>query len=382
MVTRLPLLLVGDAPNLPSGLARITRDLAERITKHIPEIELAWLGWAYEDFETYPWRNFRITDHENWGRGDLASTWWKAFGKRPGVVMTVWDPSRCFALLEESEAVPAQLWGYFPLDGVNINGSLGGPAAAAVRKYKRVLGYGEFGADVLGNILGGGHVQWLPHGLDLGTWFPRRPPEGLVGVVATNTPRKDWGLAFQAFRAMKQAMPRLKLWCHISKEVTSAWSLPELADQCAVAAEDLIVTGTGEGISGAIPDDHLANLYSACVVTLAPGLGEGFGWPIVESLACGRPVIHVDYAGGAALVPQQAWRVKPKMFHVESAYALKRPIVDPGDFAEAALVAAEWMLREPSVVAAYCQGSVRHLGWDSLWPRWEAWFRQGMGELL
>lgn len=373
---KLPLLLVSDAPNLPTGLARITRDIAGGIAQGMPEVELAYLGWD-DDSSAWPWRTFAITDHENWGRADLPRVWWKAFGKRPGVVMTVWDPARCFALLEDSGEVPAQLWGYFPLDGVNISGSLGGPAAAAVRRYRRVLGYGGFGAQVLKSVTGS-EVPWLPHGLDLQTFHPRRAPEGLVGVVATNTPRKDWGLAFQAFAKMKQVMPRLRLWCHTNAEVTAAWSLPELMEQCALGPQDVFVTTSEKGGLG---DDALANLYSACVVTLGIGLGEGFGYPLVESLACGRPCVHPDYAGGAELIPEAGWRVGAKAWHVESAYALRRPVIDPQDFADAALSAADWMMREPAVCAAYCQGSVRHLGWDRLWGRWETWLREGMKEL-
>lgn len=377
---KLPLLLVSDAPNLPTGLGRITRDLAWRISSSIPEVDLAYLGWDWDESLNLPWKNFPITDHDNWGRDDLEKVWWKAFGKRKGVIFTVWDPARAFALLEESGEVPAQLWGYFPIDGVNMNGSIGGPAAAAIRKYRRVLGYGEFGAKVLARVLGeGARVESLPHGLDLSVWKPRRAPEGLVGIVATNTHRKDWGLGFQAFREMKKTMPRLRLWAHVNSEVTVAWSLPELAEQCGLGAQDLIVTSSEKG---GLPDEHLANLYSACVVTLGIGLGEGFGYPLVESLACGRPVVHCDYAGGAELVPVPAWRVRARAFHVESAYALHRPIIDPDKFAGAALAAAEWGLAEPEISEAYCAGSVQHLGWDSLWPHWERWIRAGFAELI
>jgi glycosyltransferase involved in cell wall biosynthesis len=181
---------------------------------------------------------------------------------------------------------------------------------------------------------------------------------------------------------MREAMPKLRLWAHISREVTQAWAIPELADQCGLGGNELIVTGPEkDGVSGEMGDDTLANMYSACLVTLGIGMGEGWGYPLAESLACGRPVIHCDYAGGAALVPQASWRVKAQAMHVESAYALKRPIIDPGEFADAALAAADWVLREPEVASAYCAGSVRHLGWDRLWPRWEAWFRQGLREL-
>ena len=56
---------------------------------------------------------------------------------------------------------------------------------------------------------------------------------------------------------------------------------------------------------GGLGDDTLEALYSHAAALLFPSLAEGFGWPIVEALACGCPVITTDDApmtevGGAA----------------------------------------------------------------------------------
>ena len=44
-------------------------------------------------------------------------------------------------------------------------------------------------------------------------------------------------------------------------------------------------------------DEQMARMYSACNVTLGIGNGEGYGYPIFESLACGVPCIHGTYSG-------------------------------------------------------------------------------------
>jgi glycosyltransferase involved in cell wall biosynthesis/Flp pilus assembly protein TadD len=46
-------------------------------------------------------------------------------------------------------------------------------------------------------------------------------------------------------------------------------------------------------------EDELAGLYAACDCLVQPYRGEGFGLPIAEAMACGRPVIVTGY--GAAL---------------------------------------------------------------------------------
>jgi glycosyltransferase involved in cell wall biosynthesis len=41
----------------------------------------------------------------------------------------------------------------------------------------------------------------------------------------------------------------------------------------------------------AVADDALASLYSAASITVVPSFEEGFGLPVIESMACGTPVI-------------------------------------------------------------------------------------------
>ena len=56
-----------------------------------------------------------------------------------------------------------------------------------------------------------------------------------------------------------------------------------------------------------VEDHELPALYSGAVATVQPSRFEGFGMPILESMACGTPVIHAgnssmpEVAGGAAL---------------------------------------------------------------------------------
>lgn len=40
-----------------------------------------------------------------------------------------------------------------------------------------------------------------------------------------------------------------------------------------------------------IPEAELIQLYSACDVFVLPSLSETFGWPLIEAMACGRPVV-------------------------------------------------------------------------------------------
>ncbi len=383
----IPLLVLGDGPQRDTGLARIARDLTAHLwhRQDALGITVAQLGLAnpQPDPPQVPWPTYLALDWENWAHDDLAYVWKHHAGPRYGVLFTIWDPARCFGTLDVE--IRAQRWGYFAVDAHNVQGGISGPAGETVARYDRVLGYTRWGAMVL-RTQRKEHVQYLPHGIDrtvfnpnpptaiadelFASWYPTlRERCLLVGAVVANQPRKDLGLLFGAWALMAQQEDRCRFWLHIDKEI-GAWSVPQLANDFGLS-DRLIVTLQ-------LSDQQLAAAYAKCMVTIAPGLGEGFGYPIVESLACGTPVVHGGYGGGAELLPKSEWRFPQRGSRVEGPYALVRPVYDPQDVANAAWRAITWARRDFGVASAYCQGSIVHLDWSLVWPRWEGWFKRGL----
>lgn len=376
-----PVLVLGDAPNMPTGLGRIARDLtaALHLESRLLGIEVAQLGLGW-DGSPWPWRVYPLKDEEGWGERDLARTWgWHAQG-RPGVLFTIWDPSRCFGTLHVE--IAAERWGYFAIDSHGPGGKITGPAGEVLNTYDRVLAYGRWGSRVIKASRTIDHnrpVSYLPHGVDLVAFKPAiqakkamafqaladgRP---IVGAVVANQRRKDLGLLFETVAAMGAV-----LWLHIDAQTTEAWSIPQLAEDWGLnSAGRLWVTSN-------LSDEDLAILYSACAATMHPGLGEGFCYPIVESLACGTPAVHGTYGGGAELIPQLGWRITPVAYRTEGAYNQVRPVYSAQGYRVALTRAIEWKQREPAVVQAYCRGAVAHLEWTHLWGRWRSWFKQGL----
>lgn len=389
-----PLLVIGDSPRRSTGLARIARDLVSRLRTD-PSLDLSVVQAGPDDGQGESWTAwpFYGTGMDEWGAPDLPGVWAHAFAGAPGIVLTVWDPARCFHLLHARQALPpeTQWWGYFPIDARTRRGAFGGPAAVAVRNYDRVLAYTRFGAKVLEATVG--HpIKALPHGLDAG-WqqaisqdgmgavrarLGRRVQEGtwLIGCVAANQPRKDLGVYCESLRQLLDRGHPVHGWLHTDVEIgtrETQWVLPQLVEEYGLQKRLTITT--------ALSDGELANWYASCTCTVAPGLGEGFGYPIVESLVCGTPVVHSTYGGGAELVPRAEWRVPVRADRVEGPYALVRPVYASEDLANAVERAVRWRQQEPEVVSAYCRGAVAHLEWGHLWPRWASWVRQGVREL-
>lgn len=390
----LPLLLLGDSPRRPTGLARIARDLMAHLVADVragilPDLEIIQAGpddgvgghWTQWPFYGLP------AEGDDWGARELSQVWHEAFGTQPGILFTVWDAARCYELMRLGQ-YPADhaWWGYFPVDARTRRGGFGGPAGEVIRHYSRVLGYGRWGASVLGNVTGR-PVEALPHGIDLDTFTLQETGAGreealgilgwhvtpstiVIGCVAANQPRKDLGVWSETLALLLERGWNIHGWLHTDKTVAVGWSVPQLIEEAGLGRRVTVTTQ--------LTDAQLASLYRCCAATIAPGLGEGFGYPIVESLACGTPAIHSTYGGGSELVPMAAWRIPVRAERLEGPYAVVRPVYRAEDMANAVERAVRWQQAEHAVVQQYCVGAVAHLDWSALWPRWRGWIAKGI----
>lgn len=387
-MNRIPFLLVGDGPNEPTGLGRIARDLAGLLATSDLPIDFVQLGGTIPPPFLGGWRHYPLAmgSDWDWGAKEVEQYWHQLWGDQPGVLFVVWDPGRL--LPYASLDLPVQKWAYTAVDGANTNGEVSGPARAALLAFDRVLAYGRYGAEVLKKSLGGTPMSFLPHGLVsalyadpptekeqkwatgiLGPFCPASAK--VIGCVATNQFRKDLGSFFETLSLLHRRGHPVFGWLHTDQAV-KAWAVQQLVEDfglqklCRITIQDFT-------------DRQLAVMYQRSSVVVLPSLGEGFGYPLVEALASGTPVVHGDCAGGAELVPKTEWRVPVRTTRLEGIYAVRRPVFEATDWANA--IERVWKWDEQvgtDLVASYCRGSVAHLGWNVLWPRWRSWISQGL----
>ncbi len=405
-MTKTPLLIIGDAPSAITGLGRICRDLALNISTHMSDIfEIGTLGYGGFGDRTLPFPQYSIEGMKDWFLPTLPDVWNNFAGDRKGVVLTIWDASRLlwFArpdnnvtcpekhLRDWLQTKPFEKWGYFPMDAYGPNNRLSFPLYKTVVGYDRVICYSEWAKKMVASTLSTKQmtdkaVVALPHGIHTDVFRPRHsvdptrafhsllkypgPPmelnEKVIGIVATNQSRKDYGLAIAAVAEVAKEIP-VRLFIHIDV-LERHWSIPTLLMDYGLMPKAIVNTG-------AVTDEVMSYLYSACDVTL--GIGpEGFGYPIFESLACGTPVIAGD-CGGHAEHMEREWLLPPKMTRLEGVYNCVRPVYEPSFWARQ--IKAALGRKRPAMPESLLPTA---LDWKWLWPRWEAYLREQHGKMI
>jgi glycosyltransferase involved in cell wall biosynthesis len=251
--------------------------------------------------------------------------------------------------------------------------------ADTLQGFDRVLAYTIFGSGVLSRTMNQ-EVNWIPHGYNGKTFQPRGRTGGRIGLgwkdtdfgigcVMTNQSRKDWGLAFETVAILREKIPNLKFWAHVDV-LMREWDLRALIYDFGVG--DI----TQVTMTGSYSSEELSYFYSACDLTILPSLGEGFGYPIIESMACGVPVLHGRYGGGAELIPIGEWTIAPRGQRLSTGWNLYRPVYQPEDWA----AGVERFRQESQYldVKEISTQAVDHLKWSNLWPVWRRWFLEGI----
>ena len=393
---RWPFLIVSDAITGPTGLGRVTRELAVRIHDQLSDVfEVGVCGYGGTYSKKFPFSQYAVMRLENWAIPQLPQVWNDFAGDRKGIIFMVWNPS-WLNWMSNPDSIPDgdlktfmksgrfQKWGYFPVDSEGPHGMLDKTEVEVMWGFDRFATYTEWAAGVIektsayyGNPISVAH---LPHGTDnvfhernkdearrqfirrvKGLDIPLQPDIFLVGVCATNTPRKDWGLAFEVCQELLNRNVNVGIWAHTDVFQNKFWNLTSLAERFGMT-ERVIFT------NGHISDEDMAWAYSACDVTLGIGSGEGWGLPLSESLACGIPCVTGDYSGVKEFVPREL-RYSPDGWRYEGFYSAKRPIYVASRVAEH--------------VMSVNKSSHRHFlepifYWDNCFEDWKAWLLEGV----
>src|SRR5437660_2838271 len=136
MNEKIPLLIFSDAVSAPTGLARITRDIASRVHEHLSDLfDVASIGYGGSSSSRFPWHQYAWTFNDEWIIHDLPEVWYDFASGRKGIFMSIHDarrmvwfarPATCMdpAVAKFLKRKPFKKWGYCPIDETGSPGYL------------------------------------------------------------------------------------------------------------------------------------------------------------------------------------------------------------------------------------------------------------------
>lgn len=395
------LLIYGDGPDLHGGLSRISRDLA-LIVGTLPEFHVGTFGRGATGSSKLPFPQYSFNDQgDQWGEHKIQKVWQDfTRGSGLGQILTVWDASRLlwFTGLASTGDQPLdtflglnrtfQRWGYFMIDGTGPDGqTLPYESRAVMQAYDRVVVASEWGAQVARRS--GVDCEWIPHPID-GQKF-NAPLRGdrqilrertdtdnrvVVGCCMTNQARKDWPTAFAAAALLSKVYKsKFLFWIHTDSPAFTLgayWNLHALAADYQLPPECLRIT-----LTGTYTDSMMAAFYNACDATMVCSGGEGFGYPIAESLSCGCPCITQDYGAGAELTHEE-WRIPVQAYKLETSHNILRAVHTPYIWALKLQEAIEMGQAEGDEWRMEIARSMEYLNIQNLKQVWKRWLLEGI----
>jgi glycosyltransferase involved in cell wall biosynthesis len=153
------------------------------------------------------------------------------------------------------------------------------------------------------------------------------PPGGYALFVSTIEARKNHLLIFRVWRRLLEELPPERVPTMVFAGRVG-WLVDDLMRQIA----------NSNGLNGKLivvehpSDSELTALYQGCRFTVFPSLYEGWGLPVTESLAFGKPCLIADRTSLPEAGGTLARRFDPDNLH-DAFEAIRDVILDPRDLA-------------------------------------------------
>ncbi len=175
-------------------------------------------------------------------------------------------------------------------------------------------------------------------------WLGLKEDDFVVGYIAGCYPRKGHHVFPEAIKIVRERDPSIKFVVVTKEKCVDFYS----------GLDNVVVVPE----FGQLTDDTILSMYHAFDLYTQASLSEGFGLPVVEALAAGKPVVHVDYNPLSEITDEKTSFRVPVMardFKDEGGGILyELHYYDPNDLAQAILYAKYEILRNREEYAARC----------------------------
>lgn len=327
------IIFVGDSPTLPTGFAKCTRELCDRLHANGHEVNVLGISY-YGDKHDFPYDIYPCVQPLDGSRMIFGEERLPKLVERlqPDFVIILQDPWNIrgyFIELVKQNGFPTtslrlptdpQIIGWLAVDSKNQR------SAIELNLLDYVVTWTQFGIDEL--VKGGyqGEHSIIGLGVDSSIYYPTDRIEArwqilggyleeggipidsfIIGVVGRNQVRKrlDLNLEYFAEWSKSQGITDAYLCLHVGPTGENGCDIERL---CAYYGIKVITLNPplGKGVS----ESEMRSIYNMFDVFWSMSQAEGWNLPALEAMACGVPCIlpdqgaHSEWAKDAAyLVP-------------------------------------------------------------------------------
>lgn len=404
------ILVMSDSPNIQTGMGRVHKEIAGGLKKRGHDIES--LGWfsSMSSPNEMPWP-VHATRNQYYGSDVFDDIVRKV---QPDIVLTIGDIWMIDYIADKSKCGTRKRFrwvGYCPIDGAAHGEILPPTWIPTFRDMDVKVAYTEYGRRIILNSMPDlvDEIKLIPHGVDTSVFHPlpkeeidalRRTvgmdtvkPNGEVVrrvcylLVARNQFRKNIPEIAKAWKKFSCNGERddITFWPHMMFQDPMGWNLDEIFDIMGIRKTMVFFdkVAHAEANHKLLPSEDLNRLYNVCDVFLLLS-GEGWGLPIVEAMACGKPVIALDHSASTELVKGRGELVKVGGY-VTGKRCTERPIPDQ----ECLVRAMDRMFKNPERRLKYGRAAIdfiqngqaglyhgKGMSWDNACNQWDQLMKQ------
>jgi glycosyltransferase involved in cell wall biosynthesis len=398
------ILMMSDSPKLHTGQSVVIREVATGLAK-LGRYNVIVAGWGYDGTaHNLPFGMVRASS-KDYGKAGNPKEGIHSFEQmvaqlKPAILWTVGDSWMFDYVCELKNRADFKWVAYTPIDGEPIPKNWD----AWLKNPDQLVMETEYGYNMVRGFDPSIEPRWIYHGCNPGLYYPL-PQEArlalrkkikylrisgenqlshasgldagdfVVGTLARNQPRKNYERNLKAFSVFAKDKPHAKLWIHAAP-VDKGYNLVQVAHCFGI--EDKVIFTTKNRTYDGLSEEEMNSVVNMWDVHFLPTQGEGFGIPILETMAAGVPQVVTDYSAhvefarkGGLLIP-----VDPvDDFFLGTPHPFQRAIPKPSVCAKVlqALYEDDALRRKFSVGA---RETAQKMSWEATIPQWEAVFNE------
>lgn len=382
-MTKVKILALSDSPKLHTGFACVARNVLTHLQR-TGKYEIKQIGWFHQEsneeviypiIQTEKDESGKITQEDKYAHKSFTRV---VEEYKPDIVWTLGDHWMTDHVAKCKLRNTFKWIMYCPIDGH--------PSPSkwkdAWESADYLVAYGKYGMEVMRHRAPKANLSFVYHGVDTDTFRPiseveksevRKTVIGvagdkkLIGIIARNQPRKAFDKLFEAYyyvlsgdyvrcnkchkitvgtydlltkKATKPATCKhcsstdvkngasrddVRLYVHGAIQ-DCGWDLIDLQNDYNLKGKVLV--NPSLRIGAGVADSTLNGIYNAIDIFTLPTRGEGFGLPILESMAAGTPVVVTDYSAHPEWCKDAGLLVPPAVLEAEPLTNIRRAIVD------------------------------------------------------